>query len=474
MVGSRRLVVLVALGLAAALLPGTAAAGPTAPSSGVKSYTAAFSPDTVRAGTASAVLVLRNCGCEGRRASTVPFGSAELVLPTGVFTQVSADRGWQVLSHVGGVVRLGRGTAVEAGQDLRITLSFSAGGAQRSSSPITVGTRVKQSNDFSGTGNDVALVSPPAALVVSAPPPATAAWNVQPSTVQALGSTSSGPGFTPQRVMCPAPAVLVSDADGLPVPGETVVLPTTATGATGPGLTVSGTGASLSAVTGDDGVATFGTCTAGVAAANLGDDWSVTATVSGTGISTPASAGFDVRPMFGSCAAACSSSLVDAGTSTRAAVQATGGTGPAQLKQFRSDPASDWGDYLGACDPDPAAGGGQTNPFRAVVTVDITDRDKSVRLTWSKAAVQWATNNGASRWQVCLAAEYPFAGSSGPTTVDGLSWWTGALLPCTDPRTSASEGVDASPCLAELGRQKGSEQYAVVRIPNVQGDPRMI
>ena len=109
-----------------------------------------------------------------------------------------------------------------------------------------------------------------------------------------------------------------------------------------------------------------------------------------------------------------------------------------------------------------------------MVRVDVADHDKAVNLRWSKKAVQWATNNGTKRWDVCVAAAYPFtvrgftfvAGNETdqPLAADGL--YVGILLPCAD--------VDplTTPCLSRLFRDAG-EQGALVLLPDVPGDPKM-
>ena len=102
-----------------------------------------------------------------------------------------------------------------------------------------------------------------------------------------------------------------------------------------------------------------------------------------------------------------------------------------------------------------------------MVTVDLADHDKLVSMSWSKQAVQWATNNGTSQWRVCMAAAYPFPTPTGEAVeVGGSGWYVGQLLPC-----SAVEPSDA--CLASLGRA-GGRQTAVVSLPDTPGDPRMI
>ena len=100
------------------------------------------------------------------------------------------------------------------------------------------------------------------------------------------------------------------------------------------------------------------------------------------------------------------------------------------------------------------------------VTVDLRDHDKTVDLAWSKAAVQWATNNGSSQWRVCMAAQYDFPTVDGRSQDMGQGWHVGALRPC-------GAVLPTDPCVSRLTRS-GGRQLATVRLPDVEGDPRMI
>ena len=477
---TRRLLPALAVVLVGGLLVPTATAapkgGPKAPSSGVKTYTASASPGLVAlppASGATVQLTLANAA-----ASTTGFGSAEIsFVGQGRLTgAATVDRtGWSVTrSSADGasttVLRLtnsGSGGQYEVapGQLVVVTLPVSQGATAGS---VTFDSQVKQSNDFSGTGNDFGQAGADPVVSFGHGPAAGLAWVTQPSSVQA--SAGAAAAATAQAAgdvtfMCPAPQVRVVDSLGNTVTSSTAsVSLARATGSADAGLS----GSTATAVA---GVATFGNagCSAGVSASTQGYGYTLTATSSGltpTGASSP----FDVLLVLRSCGETCSTGDLTGPEKTVASVVATGGAGdPDRLSVgFRAPwPQS----FTDACDPDPNATSTTPNPFRDRVMVDLADHDKTVTLRWTKQAVQWATNNGAAKWQVCLAAEAPFSavlsdGSVGETPlVDG--WYVGALLPCGDDRLVATD-----PCLLSNGRNKG-EQVAEVSIPDRPGDPRM-
>lgn len=480
---------LVATLVAGALVGPGALAAPKPPSSGVKNYTASFDPASARAG-GTAVLVLYDCGtCGAARTSNTSFGSAQVTVPAGFDLSsplLSVDRpGWSV-SVVPGttdvvLVKAGAsGAAVAPGSAVRVTLPISSSAR----GPYTVATRVKQSNDFSGTGNDFGAVdrttgatSDGSATVTVTARPATVTWTQQPTSVQVSTATPAvaTSGVTPQLVMCPAPAARVADAQSEPVPGVAVTLGPVA----GAGLSLDGSSAGVTATTDSNGIATFGTCgstPSGLRATNLGRGYTLVASAGSPAVSSPASSPFDVLQSYGTCAADCTGALTGPSSSTKAQLQATGGTGTATFL-FEGGAYTGWdAGFTAACDPDPDVTNG-SNPYRDQVTVDVSSRDKRVTLTWSKTAVQWATNNGASQWQVCFATTYSFPrlvgatrAFAGPPAADAPqvgSWYVGALLPCSDARTAGF------PCLSSLGRSAGS-QVAVISVPGRDGDPRMI
>lgn len=460
----RVLLPLLVLGLVAAGLAPPAAAGK--PNATVKGYTATATPSVVPlplpAGGVSVALRLRNSS------GSQSFASAELRVPAGTglnLALASVTRsGWSVgaAATVGNevvvqLVSAGTGTtnAIQPGQAIDVGIPVRA-----IEGPVTMRTAVKQSNDFSGSGNEFTRSGADPTVYIGAGPAVGLEFVQQASTVQrTAGTTPTYLGLSPVLSMCPAPSVRVVDQNGTTVragAARTVTLAATA----------AGLGGTPEATT-VDGVATFGTCVSGVTASTLGTG--LVATASTTGLPDRTSTSFDVRPVYGSCPGDCSVPELTGGQgTTSASVQGRAATGASAADRLTFGVASDtWsaGD-LGACDPDPETTNG-ANPYRDVVTVDLSNHDKTVTLRWSKKAVQWATNNGSSQWQVCLAAAASFAAVGGSSElVDG--WYVGALLRCGDPALAA-----ADPCVASL-RRNGGEQLATVSIPDRDGDPRMI
>lgn len=456
-----------------------AAAAPNSPTSSAKSYAASVSAPTVDQG-GGIVLTLLDCGpCGAARTSNQAFGSARVTLPTATFAAAYAvDHGWRVtdVSAPGAaVVTLqlvsGTGTPVAPGDAVRLAL-VALGTAPVG--PVTVTTQVKQANDFSGSGNDFGRVGPEPALAVVARPLAVV-FTQGPSPVQQTGSTASSTGVTPRYVMCPAPAARVTGGGGTPVPGVTVTLTSTAADGTAySGLRQDGTpaGSAVTAVTDATGTATFGTanCAAGLRAEALGVGLSLTATVQSLADTRGT---FPVLQVYGTCNGDVSCTSGISGPS-RTQAQVVTSTAPTDDPlTFSSSDARGWQEYARACNPDVSAAG--ANPYRDLVVVDVVKRSKTLTMTWPKTAVQWATDNGASKWQVCFAVQYPtapahpFAAVGGPARAVGDGgWYVGALLPCGDAALAASD-----PCLRKLTKTGGGQQQAVALVPVSDGDPKM-
>lgn len=460
-----RLLPLLLVALLAAVQMPSAQASP----GGDKLYTAT-APSTAARGDVLQ-LSLTNCGpCEGAGSSRQAFASAEVQVPLGVLVPGAAvvDRaGWSaVASDESGRtvvrVRSSRSAApVSPGSAVRISLPVAV---RAPLGPVTLSTAVKQSNDFSGRGNDFTRVGADPTVTVVGGAAVAVELVVQPTTIQVTTTPApTAAGVTPQLVMCPAPVARLVDAAGdtaTSAPATTVTLSGV------PGLALGGGPVQATTVA---GVAVFGDCTSGITATTVGRGLQVV--VSAGSLTPDTSDPFDVLPVYGACPGDCSVAP-QTGTSTQTKATSAGlhavaqtGAGPQDRLTFGVDVDPWTSADLAACDPDP--GGPGTNPFRAVVTVDLANHDKTVQLRWSKDAVQWATNNGASQWQVCLAAEARFAAVGGDAVaIPGTSWWVGALLPCS----SAPAG---DPCVTGLRRDAG-DQVATVRIPNRPGDPRMI
>lgn len=486
-----RLVPLLAGALVLAGLSMPAAAAPKAPSPG-KNYTAAPAPTPVTSVPLGDVarLTLTNCGTCSRSGSALAFGSAELRVPVAAGLAASAasvrvSGGWTDTVTTDGavaVIRVTAGNAAAVAPNAAVTVEVDVP-ATATLGEVRFTTQVKQSNDFSGSGNDFTRAGPEPAVTLVPPPPHSLQVLTPVSPVQSGTSTASS-DVVPRLVMCPAPRVKVLDASGRGIAGRTVEL----TAAAGAGLQLGAPGAwsaAVSATSGADGVAVFGDCDAspptGVGAGGLG---SFPVTAAAGSVTAPAGTLTSLR-VYGDCTGSCASTI-DGDRGTRAGLQATTAGLDTQRLTFTADPPAAWSSaYAAACDPDPGALG--VNTERDVVTVDVAERSKTLQLTWTKRAVQWATNNGASQWRVCLAAVYPFP-SDGYTTPqeDGtfsspgtppapqptiresetLTWYVGALLPCSDP---AAAGY---PCLDRLGRSGGS-QVATVLVPDVDGDPKI-
>ena len=456
---------LAALVVVAAFAP-TAVGKP--PTGGSKTYVTSgpsgVVPLPVAPATSSFAVTLQN---------TTPqqsFASAEVRLPTGRLAAPSATApgaaAWDVTpvsTATEDVYLLTAGSAPAIAPGERLTLTFAVT-ASTPTGPLQLATRVKQSNDFSGEGNDFAGDPAAVTVLIGHGAAAALAWVTQPSTVQVTGSQVVASGFTPRLVMCPAPQVRIVDSAGRAVTdatlnGTTVTLSNPASSLTPATVTATTTA----------GLATFGNagCTSGITGRSVGTGLTTRATA-GT-LTSPLSSAFDVRAVWGDCTgSSCSVSGLAGPGSTAAGLVGSGkrGTGGEPLL-FDLSASTTWQAAFGAaCDPDPGTGDA-VNGFRDVTTVELDGYDKVVELRWSKQAVQWATNNGAKKWDVCFAALYPFTAATGPVTVahEGQTWFVGALQPCSV--------VTAGPCLISLGRNAG-QQTASVRIPYNPLDPRMI
>lgn len=431
---------------------------------------------------------LHNCGtgdvpAHCAKASTQSFGSAHVTLPApwswgyadgdAVPVTASADgksAHWStrstaaVSSTTGTVVQLANdGTsstyAIAPGESVSFTASLlptPAGLAK------TI-TQVKQSNDFSGTGNDFTAVTASPTIVIG--PPDHLEFGVPPQTVQQ--STSAKTYY-----MCDeagsAPTVRVVDKGGNTVTWysttirllNTTPVPAGATQQPDPGLHYSdgATATTLEAPT-TSGVATFGAaCTSGLYATNLGIRYQLGArTTDGTLLTVPTAKQqlFDVVQYLADCGTTCNPGAIN-GAHTSAQVKGDNGTATHRL-------SISVGAYtdLGACTTD-------GNPNRELVGVNLADHTKTVTLKWDKKTVQWFTNNGTPFWDVCMWAQYPFTTKGGGTSsalADG--WNAGVLPPCT--QAGIDPTVDA--CVANLYKL-AAEEYAVITLPDVPGDPQ--
>ena len=461
-----------------------------------KYYTAAATPTAVDVSTVATTVTftLGNCGATCPKSSTQSWGSAHVTLPAawnwGYVTSGGAvavhdltvhnadgttsskTSHWSVsnvVSDLAGntVVRLGNdGTnsayAVAAGESLTFTASLTPSPAGLAA----IVTQVKQSNDFSGTGNDFlhSTGNTDPTIVIGAPDHLE--FGVGPQTVQQ--STGSASYY-----MCDlanhGPTVRVVDKSGSTVTwvqGLAVTL--VDTNSTNPGLSYKATTTSTATTTLREstvnGVATFGSaCTSGLAATNLGGGYELgaTATLNSVALSIPAAKRmtFDVLQYYQPCVGSCDTKTITSGH-TGVDVQATGTT--------TNRLATSLGIYA---HPNSSTDchGDDGNPLRSIVSVDIANHSKNVLLSWDKQAVQWATNNGTPFWDVCMWATYAFptlgGGFAQPST--DSAFFIGVLPNCGDANVTS---VD--PCISSLYRRAGVE-YAAVTLPlDMPGDPQ--
>jgi hypothetical protein len=487
---ARRLLPALVVGALVGALGVPASGAPKGPASGVKSY-AASSPQAVVPlpapdSTGRVHLDLTNCGCEGVRTSSTTFGSLELrwnrttsgltaegaVVSDGWTVQPQPDEGDDAVLRV----VAGSGSPVAAGDSVRVSVLVTSAAQP---GPVTFGTTVKQSNDFSGTGNDFSRVGDDPTVVLGSGPPVALEFVAGASSVQSTTSPDA-PGVTAVRTMCAPPSVRLVDAAGSTVtwwPATAVSLSADLGDLTVQGgavSTVSGV-AAFGPAPGTDGAcaASAGSVSAGTA--RLDDVLTAEATVGGavlTARDTVVVGGqrvdrtFDVLAVYGRCAAECAPSSQRDEVRASAAISTSEPDAPSELLTFDVEGSGSWRSPRSVCDPDPGATA--VNSQRRAVKVDVDNRSKDVTLLWSKKAVQESTNNGASLWGVCLEAEYDVIGLDGSGAVT-----TGRvvrLLPCGD---AALADEPLNPCLSALTKTAKGQQRAVVHMPDREGDPRV-
>jgi hypothetical protein len=356
----------------------------------------------------------------------------------------------------------GNGTtyAVPPGQALSVTMAVSS---TATAGRIDFATQIKQSNDFSGSGNDFGRSGLDPTVYLGSRPATHLEFVTQPTSVQGTGQ-AQGTGATPILTTCPSVRALDNLGNLATSFTGTVTL---APSAADPGLAFAGTtqvGAVAAVATA--GLASFdtdsGTGCTGLSATNLGFGYTLTA--SSVTLVTDTSDAFDVLQFYASCGTSCATPVIKGVHGTTASAHATSTSTDTHPLTFDVGQRA-WQPYAGICNPDPGAIG--SNPYRESVTIDIGAHDKTVTLLWSKQAVQWAINNGASQWRVCLAATFAFPAVGGPAASAGDGFFVGALLPC------GSVGLTAvDPCLQKLNKS-GGQQQALVLLPLRPGDPKM-
>ncbi|MDQ1680539.1 MAG: hypothetical protein QOI42_1398 [Frankiaceae bacterium] len=453
------LVVTAVAALTVSLAPGAASAGTQ-----TKWYSVTTDASTVSVAGGPVAFTLANCGtalaCP--RPSSQPIASFDIDLPaqwtatlSGVLPQPS---GWIITVAAGGAVVQVRsaGAVVAPGTAVTIPLTVRPV-ASDAGQTRTIVVPAKQSNDFSGTGNDFVLVGAPAQLTVRA---LHLQFTQQPHNVQVTTASGAQP-------MCPAVTVQLRDeavgGSDVALAGVSVSL-TSATPAD-PLLTLGAAAPSSTSVTvatNATGAAVFSssaTGCAGLRAWHSGGPYSLNA--SSTGIATVSSGAFSVYDYYQPCPAtgACTtpSGGIVGGSGTQGDVSATGAAtlylGVSVLPSVGA--GSSCGDTLIAARPE-------------AVQLDLAAGDKTLTLTWTKADTLRDPRNGTPFWPVCMTADHAFVTANGTTAANDpatTGWFSGLLPAC------GAAGVPAgNPCMT-LSRKQAREIAAVHLPASWGGDP---
>ena len=440
----RRRAAVVAAASAGLLIAGILSVGSAQAAPSTKYYTATISPGEVDSGvTQHFTLTLTNCakkttGCT--QASQQTLGSANIQVPAGftvsppVTVSSDAATGWSV-ALVNGVIELrsDNSTDLIPGSSLAIAVTATT---PPDFGAYTWVTQVKQSNDFSGSGNDFTLSGSQPQVLVGFPDHL--AFVTQPSTVQV------------NTDMSPEPSVQVVDAGGVAVTAGSADVTLAADTTHGdPGLG----GYTSTAV---DGLATFGSLTA----SNIGGGYQLQATATWTygtytvSLSTiQDSTPFDVVQVLTDCKpAGCSATT----SGTHTTVNVTGG--PAQS----SDPLeiAIGVDQLQACP-------GFTAPNGLQVTRVLLDHhDKTITLTFDKYLVNQVPDNGTPLFTICFTAPWSWSDvNNQPVEADAVG-----VLPDCAPSLPAY-----NPCVQSRSKHAANE-IVMVSVPynaTTGADPKL-
>lgn len=432
-----------------------------------KFFTARVTPAAAGAGVSQQpfTVTLTNCGSQTpgcAKTSQQSLGSANVVLGT-AFANVSASvstSGWYVVAPVtGGLLQLRSsrsGVAIPPGQSITVSVLTDTPAVTGSYTWTAV---VKQSNDFSGNGNEFILAGTQPQVAIGMPDHLV--FGTQPSTVQA-----STPGV-PAAFICPAPSVQVVAADGSPVTTGTANVTMLADAGFGnPGL------AGTTTVATSAGLATFGSasCSSGLSASQLGVGYKLRATATwslgtyqATLSTTSSSAAFDVVQVRTVCQPNQTCQAAVTGSYTAASVVVS------------SASTSDVLELALGVDPIPA----NTTCLPAnqptgleVVRVIVDNRDKTATLTFDKYLVNQIPDNGTPRFPICFAAPWDgwkTASRGSPTFNVGTNEFEGLLPNCQEPWLAAG-----NPCVTS--RQKSAaNEIVTVSIPFLSGraDPKL-
>ena len=395
--------------------------------------------------------------------SNQPFGSAELTFKNLASNGIEVDGvppswSWKFVTTSSPATLLltsPNAASIQPNSSGTITLKLTPANA----SDITIATVVKQSNDFSGTGN---IFNNAGADPVIHVIPVTLAFQTEPSDVQQSSPNSNPPNF---NYICDPvskePVTVSAMAGNTPVPNVPVTI--TNTGPGDPGLYYGTTklgAAGQTATTDANGDAVFsqtGDCTSGFAGTTIGADYTLTASspaATASVISTP----FAVVQFLGICSApgACNSPKINSPTNgTSGTINGNFGT-PGEL-------IGSFGQGALTCDNKVTTNAVKADPFEWKA---FGSASGNVTLIFPKAVVNNLANNGTPLMQVCAGASAPFPGFTVDTGVSGSPIRYQGLLP-NCPTTPTNGEVE----LCVVSRSKNAANEIIQIFSSDLSDP---
>lgn len=419
---------LISVVAAALLLTIVSVSGPRAGATPTyKYYSSAAAPLQAYVGVATPVAVtLKNS-----TTSNQSFGSAEITIgavPASDVTLGTNSGGWSqsVVSTNPAVVLLKSGglPPIAPGGTLTVNVTITP----PDTNSINLGTVVKQSNDFSGTGNNFTRTGADPVITVS---PVTLSFSQEPGPVQQSTRISTS-------YMCPP----VSVATSPPASGLSVSL-----GYVGSNPGLIGT---TSTLTDGSGVATFGTAdctTSGLGATNLGSGYTLSANSPGAA-SAVTSTPFDVVQFYGTCPQlTCSTgSLTSPSTGTTGNVGVTFGATDEKLLGSFGQGELQCDNLVTTIPGDPIVAKAVGGAAYGTVT-----------MTFPKAVVNNLANNGTPLMQVCAGASAPFQGSNTTALSNATYPYQGLLADCP----SAYLGQPGLLCVVSRSKNAANETIVV-------------
>ena len=376
--------------------------------------------------------------------SNQAFGSAQILLPAGFTVSagptVTGPSNFSVTwnaAHTGFLLTSTgpTGSGIAPGHSVSITASVTAPATGVCNAPWP--TQVKQSNDFSGTGNDFVATN---------------------GVTTSVGSNhlvfTTQPADTEFDKTMAAVVVTALDPCGNTVGGFGGSV--TLTDAFTPTKVAGGSTATASA-----GVATFGNITF------VNNDWGYvdSFTASAAGFDPVTSNAFSVEQLLTTCAAnkTCNTpGLNNAGTlNTTATVNANSAPTADTLRvSVAGAPDPSVPGFVQACSQSQQTATGAAPTFYGtIVSLQINNRQKTVTMMLPKSYVLLQpTPNGTPFWDICLQSDTPFTDKFGNTNV------TAGFLPdCPSVLPSP-----VKPCVLSRNKNAGNEIMKFVLPP---GDP---